>query len=389
MASDGKAEIVNPKQEKHPWHSWPFELPSATELAEYDIYRKLQDENFHRITAQENRDRVFGKFPEAKGTAIVLKGGTARDFELYDQDVDKCEFRQESFFRWLFIINEPDAWGVLDLEKKETILFVDRVPDDAERWNGDRRPPEYYSKRYGMTETHWSSELDHQLKKRGITKLLVLKGTNRDSGNETRTTADFEGINSGYTVDNAQLFPTLSMLRAIKSANEIKMMRWGNIITSQAHVYVMRHIKPGMTELHCEMLFKAWCGYFGACRHMAYVCICGSGGHGAILHYGHAGRPNDRILQDGDRIVLDMGADYNGYATDVTRSYPVNGKFSADQVAIHNAVLHGETCTDWLNASFWSICSRLAFCTMAQWRISRRLRSVLCSCLTDWVTCWE
>jgi Xaa-Pro dipeptidase len=71
---------------------------------------------------------------------------------------------------------------------------------------------------------------------------------------------------------------------------------------------------------------------------MAYTCICGAGPNGAILHYGHAGRPNDRYLVDGDQMVLDMGAEYSGYTTDLTRSYPINGKFSDDQKMIHNAV---------------------------------------------------
>uniref|UniRef100_A0A7S1I9H1 Peptidase M24 domain-containing protein n=1 Tax=Eutreptiella gymnastica TaxID=73025 RepID=A0A7S1I9H1_9EUGL len=100
----------------------------------------------------------------------------------------------------------------------------------------------------------------------------------------------------------------------------------------------MRHIKQGMTEMHLEAMFKAWTAYHAGCRHMSYTCICGSGTNGAILHYGHAGRPNDRILEHGDMVVLDMGAEYAGYATDLTRSYPVSGKFTEDQVAIFNAV---------------------------------------------------
>lgn len=119
-------------------------------------------------------------------------------------------------------------------------------------------------------------------------------------------------------------------------------MRIGNLISSQAHVYVMRHVKAGMVELQCEALFKAWCAYFGASRHCAYTCICGSGTHGAILHYGHAGRPNDRVLQNGDTMVLDMGADYDGYATDITRHVPVDGKFTDKQKIVHNAVYESQ-----------------------------------------------
>merc|ERR1712130_319859 len=73
-------------------------------------------------------------------------------------------------------------------------------------------------------------------------------------------------------------------------------------------------------------------------RHQAYNCICGCGPNGATLHYGHAGRPNTRVLRNSDMALLDMGGEYNGYATDITRTYPVNGKFTDDQKLIFNAV---------------------------------------------------
>ena len=67
-----------------------------------------------------------------------------------------------------------------------------------------------------------------------------------------------------------------------------------------------------LMELHLETMFKAWTGYFGGSRELSYTCICGSGANGSILHYGHAGRPNDRTLEAGDMVVLDMGAPARG-----------------------------------------------------------------------------
>lgn len=94
-----------------------------------------------------------------------------------------------------------------------------------------------------------------------------------------------------------------------------------------------------MVEQQLESMYKSWTSYYGGARHVAYTCICGSGNNGSILHYGHAGRPNDRTMSAGDLSVLDMGAEYIGYATDITRSYPVNGKFTDDHKIIYNAVL--------------------------------------------------
>lgn len=94
-----------------------------------------------------------------------------------------------------------------------------------------------------------------------------------------------------------------------------------------------------MTEYQGESLFLHHSYFAGGCRHVSYTCICGSGENGSILHYGHAAAPNDKTIHDGDMALFDMGANYFGYAADITCSYPVNGKFTDDQRFIYNAVL--------------------------------------------------
>jgi len=78
---------------------------------------------------------------------------------------------------------------------------------------------------------------------------------------------------------------------------------------------------------------------YGGCRHCSYTCICATGDNSAVLHYGHAAAPNDRTLNDGDMALMDMGAEYHFYGSDITCSYPINGKFSSSQIIIYNAVL--------------------------------------------------
>lgn len=222
-----------------------------------------------------------------------------------------------------------------------TVLFVPYVSDDSQRWNGDRRPLDYYTKRYVMDETRLTKDIDVVLEERGIKRLYILSGQNSDSGIsiDTNWTDKIPGIKAGkYEINNTDLYPILTELRVHKTQREIDYLRMCTMMSSQAHVYVMRHIRPGMTEMQLEAMFKSWTHMFSGNRHMAYNCICGSGPNGSTLHYGHAGRPNTRSLMDGDMALLDMGGEYNGYATDLTRSYPVNGHFTPDQKAIFNAV---------------------------------------------------
>src|SRR5204863_5333394 len=102
---------------------------------------------------------------------------------------------------------------------------------------------------------------------------------------------------------------------------------------------VMRRIQPGMSEYQLEALFLHEIYARGGCRFSAYTSICGCGPSSAVLHHGHAGAPNDRVLREGELFLHDAGAEYHGYASDITCTYPVSGRFNADQRAIYEAVL--------------------------------------------------
>ncbi|KPP60775.1 hypothetical protein Z043_121195, partial [Scleropages formosus] len=102
---------------------------------------------------------------------------------------------------------------------------------------------------------------------------------------------------------------------------------------------VMRNMQPGKMEYEMESLFQHYCYAHGGMRHTSYTCICGSGNNSSILHYGHAGAPNDKVITDGDMCLFDMGGEYYCYTSDITCSFPANGKFTEDQKVIYEAVL--------------------------------------------------
>ena len=277
FAPSGMAEAKEEKEvefgynESAPWNEWDLEMPSSNETEikcpEYDA---LNSHVHLRQIMAEVRSKIFEmaskRLSHCKKGAILLSGGCSDSFNFYDNDTLISNFRQEPFFRYIFGCNEPDLMGMLDLEQQEIVLFITPLPLSAERWMGKRKTFGHYEKEYALTKAVPIQELSNTLKQRGIQYLYVLKGQNSDSGLETTTTAHFDGIEE-YTVDNKALHPLLCEARVIKTKTEIELLRTACLVTSKAHVHVMRHITPKMTERQLEALFKGYTYYYGGSRH--------------------------------------------------------------------------------------------------------------------------
>mmetsp|Transcript_11876 Transcript_11876/g.18246 ORF Transcript_11876/g.18246 Transcript_11876/m.18246 type:complete len:581 (+) Transcript_11876:77-1819(+) len=303
--------------------------------------------------------------PSAKGL-ILLEGGKQQT--RYDTDHEPV-FRQESYFHYLFGASQySDCFGTLSLPDGEATLFVPTYGVDVATVCGASPDFEFVKVELGLENVHdvvdvkafveremkrldetdiessSSDGLNNEEKKGGgepatKSKLYLLKGLNTDSGNFA-TPASFEGIDKFRDVrDDESLFRSISESRVFKSSAEIDIMRYTNWVSSMAHVEVMRAAKPGMMEYQLESLFQHHTYTHGGCRHMSYTCICACGPSANILHYGHAGRPNSRLLEEGMIALLDMGAEYKCYASDITCSFPISGSFTDDQKSIYEAVL--------------------------------------------------
>ncbi|XP_011173008.2 xaa-Pro dipeptidase [Solenopsis invicta] len=288
---------------------------------------------------RNNRQRLISRLRAnneitAPGTFVVLQGGV--DVPFNDTDIN-WPFRQESFFQWCFGVEEPDCYGALDLATGASTLFVPRLPPEYAIWEGKLYTLDDFKKRYGVDETHYTDEIADVLKEKRAQLLLTLSGRNSDSGLLARE-ATFDGIDK-FTVNNDFLYPEICECRVIKSPEEIEVLRYVCKISSEAHKTIMRSMCPGISEYKAEASFLHYIYSVGGCRHVSYTCICGSGHNSSILHYGHAGAPNNKVIQDGDMCLFDMGGNYCGYAADITCSFPANGKFTEDQKLIYNAVL--------------------------------------------------
>ena len=129
----------------------------------------------------------------------------------------------------------------------------------------------------------------------------------------------------------------LQEMRLFKSSYEIKMMKKAAQASVSAHQRAMRHCRPGLYEYHLEAELRHEFMQFG-CRDEAYPAIVGGGENACILHY----TENNAQLNDGDLLLIDAGAEYQGYAADITRTFPVNGRFSAEQKALYEIVLQAQ-----------------------------------------------
>jgi Xaa-Pro dipeptidase len=288
--------------------------------------------SMHAAARQRLSERLRKR--SVTGESIVLVQGGASRMK-YDTDREFL-FEQESFFQYLFGVKEPGFFGVIQVGSGRSVLFIPRLPEEYAVWMGRIHPPEHFRGEYEVDEVRYVDELPAALNAMNPDVLLLLQGRNTDS-NLMAAPAQFPGIDR-FKTDLTLLHPEIIECRVFKSQEEIELLRWINGIASDAHVQVMGACKPGLYEYQLEAIFLREIYTRGGCRFTAYTSICGCGPNSAILHYGHQGAPNNRMLSDGDMFLNDSGAQYHGYASDITCSYPVNGRFSSKQRDIYEAV---------------------------------------------------
>jgi len=287
---------------------------------------------------EKNRKRLCTALKDQKNlpkkSFVLLQGG-----QQINQDSTDVElvFRQESYFQWCYGVTEPDFYGAIDIDSGASILFIPRLPESYLTWSGKIYPPSHFRSKYLVDECYYTDEIKDILVSKNAENLLTLNGINTDSDLSIKG-AHFEGIDK-FEVESKILHPVISELRVIKTEEELQVLRYVNDVSSEGHKKIMKKIKPGWMEYQAESLFKFHCYTFGGCRHVSYTCIGASGENCSVLHYGHAAAPNDKLIRDGDMCLFDMGAEYYCYSSDITCSFPVNGKFTQQQKDIYNAVL--------------------------------------------------
>ncbi len=254
-------------------------------------------------------------------------------------------FRADSNFMYLTGFLEPEAVMVLIPDRKhaEYILFCREKDKLKEIWDGHRSGQQGAKSVYGADDSFPINDIDDILpgllenKKR----VYYTMGLNHDF--DQRLLGWVNGLRqkarAGIVVPGefVALDHLLHEMRLFKSPQEIKWMRKAAEISVKAHIRAMKYASPGRYEydLEGEIIHEF---YRHGCRETAYPSIVGSGKNSCILHY----TENSQKLHDGDLVLIDAGVEYKGYAADITRTFPVNGKFSATQKKIYDLVLKAQ-----------------------------------------------
>jgi Xaa-Pro aminopeptidase len=265
-----------------------------------------------------------------RGVALI-PAAHERDLERdYVQDND---FRQTNTFFYLTELETQDAWLLImaGAEGATTVLFLPPRNPSQERWTGLRLGPDSTAARLsGIGRVLPTDSLDRVLSAalfRAAGPIYVpLDVTTRD---ETRLR---ELVFSGRDVRNIR--PLVDSMRLVKDADEIARMRKAIDISAAGHIAAMQAARPGVWEYEIEAALEAAFRRNGADR-LGYPSIVGSGPNSTTLHYD----VNRRQTRDGDLVVVDAGAEWGQYTADVTRTFPVNGKFTPRQKAIYDLVL--------------------------------------------------
>lgn len=251
-------------------------------------------------------------------------------------------FRQDSDFFYLSGFNEPDAVLVLvpGREHGECVLFCrDRDPD-KELWHGYRQGPEGACEHYGADDAFPIGDIDDILPGliEGRQRVYYSMGRSAEFDrqvmawvNQIRAREASGAVPPGELTD---LDHMLHELRLIKSAAELRIMRRAGEITARAHCRAMQFCSPGQYEYQLEAEILHEFAMSGA-RQPAYPSIVGGGANGCILHY----VDNSAKLRRGDLVLIDAGCELEGYAADVTRTFPVGGRFNRQQKALYEVVL--------------------------------------------------
>lgn len=259
----------------------------------------------------------------------------------FDDDALQYHFPEKLFYYATGVSSDPDTYAVLSLAKRTVALFCREYDPTSNYWQKLKRP-EDFKKEFEVDEAYFVKELPSYLKTRlsGDAKLFLYKGLNPYSGlpvlNPEAALANVLAEFKDY-IDTSRLYEVATEARVTKTPLEIDALREAAEAGVYLHQQIMKQLRPGMTELELSNLFTSIRVARGGA--LAYPNIVAGAENASFLHYELT---HNRELKSGELVLVDAGLQLNGYNSDITRTLPVSGKFSAKQTEVYNAVFEAQ-----------------------------------------------
>ena len=258
-------------------------------------------------------------------------------------------YRQDSDFYYLTAFDEPEAIAVVmpAHEEHKYVLFVRPRDPERETWDGRRAGIEGARELHGADAAYPVAEFKEKLAEliNGARNVYYRLGVNTELDELlVKGIGAMRARSRQFRAPDSITDPgvVLGEMRLVKSAAEIELMQRAADIAAEAHVEAMRAARPGVWEYEIEALIEYVFRRNGASA-PAYTSIVGGGANATVLHY----VTNDAQLRDGDLLLIDAGAEFQTYASDITRTFPVNGRFTDAQREIYTVVLEAqEACVE-------------------------------------------
>ncbi|WP_244814423.1 aminopeptidase P N-terminal domain-containing protein [Caballeronia sp. Lep1P3] len=289
---------------------------------------------------RNRRERVLAALrAQGGGVAIV---STAPEV-MRNRDTD-YPFRHDSYFYYLTGFTEPEATLVLNANARDgepaSILFCREKNAERETWEGFRFGPEAARDAFGLDAAHPIAALDEQVPRLIADQpaLFYSLGTSAEIDAQVRgwlAAVRAQGRSGVRAPSKAlHLLPIIDEMRLVKDAHEVAIMRRAASISAEAHLRAMRACRPGMREYEIEAELLYTFRRHGA-QAPAYGSIVAAGANACVLHY----PAGNAIARDGDLILIDAACELDGYASDITRTFPASGRFTPAQRELYDIVL--------------------------------------------------
>ena len=302
--------------------------------------------NAHQVH-RGRRDALIAAMRRHSGGGLALMPTSA---EVVRNRDSTYPYRHDSYFYYLTGFPEPEAVVALVADDKgdRHVLFCREKHPERETWDGFRYGPDAAKDIFGFDEAHPIGELDRMLPDFASDRPALYTPVGMHADWDRRVAATLNEVRSrvrtGVTAPDeiVDLRGTLDRMRLVKDAHELALMRRAGAISSEAHRRAMARARPGWHEYEVEAELAHEFLKSGA-QSVAYPSIVASGPNACVLHY----RDNDRLMADGDLLLIDAGCEYRGYASDITRTFPVNGRFTGPQKDVYELVLAAQiACLD-------------------------------------------